>query len=61
MREDKNFCMSSYLAIRYVFDEEKVFKMGMPHREIELMPSEKKTPCGSAAEISDVISSVMGG
>lgn len=33
MKADKNYCMSSYLAFRYVYDEERCFKEGILHHD----------------------------
>lgn len=51
MTVDKKFCMSSYLAFRFVVDEEKIFKEGMPHLDHEMIPAEKKRPCKTAQDI----------
>lgn len=48
---DKNYCMSSYLAFRFVVDGEKVFKANLPHLDHELIAIEKKRPCKSAEDI----------
>lgn len=48
---DKAYCMSSYLAFRYVLDEKRVFKAGLPHKDHEMIPVEKKRPCKTADDI----------
>lgn len=49
--EDKNFCMSSFLAFRYIEAEGKDFYPGMKHRNIDPIPDEKKTGVESALDI----------
>lgn len=39
---DKNFCMSSYLAFRYIEDENKNFYEGMKHENIKPIPDNEK-------------------
>lgn len=39
---DKKFCMSSYLAFRYIEDEEKEFYEGMKHNNIKPLAEEEK-------------------
>lgn len=39
---DKNFCISSFLAFRYVIDDDRDFFDGVKHRIYELIPSEKR-------------------
>ncbi len=51
MIADKNFCMSSYLAFRFVVDDEKCFKEGLSHIDHELIPVEKKKACTTASDI----------
>ena len=52
---DKEFCMSSYLAFRFVVDEDRIFKEGLPHKDHELIPVEKKRPCRTAEDIDRAI------
>ncbi len=48
---DKSYCMSSYLAFRFVLDENRVFKEGLPHIDHEMVPDEMKRPCKTAEDI----------
>lgn len=36
MQVDKDFCMSSYLMYRYVYDSEKCFTQNIPCRQVNL-------------------------
>lgn len=48
---DKNFCMSSYMAFRYIEDPDKDFSEGMKHRNIKAIPDNAKTLVKTADEI----------
>ncbi len=48
---DKNYCMSSYLALRYIADDDKNFYEGMQHKNIDIIPDEKKVLVKNADEI----------
>ena len=61
MRVDKNYCMSSYLTYRYVYNEEICFKEGIIHRNHELVPEEKKIPCRTAEDIDRNIRMMLSG
>ncbi len=50
---DKNFCMSSYLMYRYIYDAEKDF--GMPHQLIDL--SFERAPIKTADELIEFLES----
>lgn len=52
---DKNFCMSSYLAFRYIEDPSKDFSDSLRHENIKLIPDNKKTAVSSATDIDKVI------
>ena len=39
---DKNYCMSSYLAFRYIEDEDKDFCDGLHHSNIKPLPDEER-------------------
>lgn len=39
---DKNYCMSSYLAFRYVIDDDKNFYPSMKHQVYNLIPEDKR-------------------
>lgn len=55
MKVDKAYCMSSYLAFRYVYDPERCFKEGLPHRDHMLVPDVEKRPCRTAEDIDEGI------
>ncbi|MBR3621895.1 MAG: adenylyltransferase/cytidyltransferase family protein [Selenomonadaceae bacterium] len=55
MKVDKEYCMSSYLTVRYVYRKDKVFKEGLAHREHPAIPKEKKVPCFTARDIDSII------
>ena len=48
---DKKYCMSSFLAFRYIVDEERVFDSKMSHKNLELLSDSEKIACNSAEEI----------
>ncbi|MCR5497005.1 MAG: adenylyltransferase/cytidyltransferase family protein [Paludibacteraceae bacterium] len=48
---DKSFCMSSYLAFRYIECDEKDFYEDLHHKNIDLLPDEDKMPVKTADEI----------
>lgn len=48
---DKNYCMSSYLALRYIADDDKNFYEGMHHKNIDIIPDGKKILVKNADEI----------
>ena len=52
---DKDYCMSSYLTFRYVYDPNVWFREGLPHHDHALVPDEEKTPCETADDIDRVI------
>lgn len=52
---DKDYCMSSYLAFRYIEDDEKDFFAGIYHRIIDPYADIKKRLVSSAEEIDAVI------
>lgn len=56
---DKNYCMSSFLAVRYIVDEEKVFKEGLKHVPLEMIAEEDKTACKTAEDIDRAIAERM--
>ena len=55
MNIDKNFCMSSYLAFRYIEREDKDFFEGMHHKNIDVIPDEEKTIVSTPDEIGAAI------
>ena len=48
---DKNYCMSSYLAFRYIADDGKDFYEGLRHKNVEPLPKEKRTLVRAADDI----------
>lgn len=59
MGVDKNFCMSSYLAFRYIEDMDKTFTEGMTHENIKAVPNEQKILVRTADEIDRRIAEQM--
>lgn len=59
MGVDKNFCMSSYLAFRYIEDMDKTFAGGVTHENIKPIPNEQKILVGTADEIDAQIAVQM--
>lgn len=53
---DKDFCISSYLAFRYIENDNKDFFDGMHHHNINPVPDSEKILVGTADEIGDAIS-----
>ena len=51
---DKNFCMSSYLALRYIEDSEKNF-LNKIHKNFVPFPDGQKTVCFSSNDIDNSI------
>lgn len=56
MSIDKNFCMSSFLAFRYIEDPDKNFYQGMTHKNFEPVPPAEKIYVHTAQEIDEAIS-----
>lgn len=50
---DKNFCMSSYLAFRYIERDDMEFKEGLHHSKDIPYPEDKKMPVRTASDIAD--------
>ena len=48
---DKNYCISSYLAFRYIERDDMDFCDGMHHKNINLLPDSEKTFVKTADEI----------
>lgn len=55
MTIDKKYCMSSYLAFRYIEDENKDFYEGMYHQNIKPIPEKEKIFVRSAMDIDVAI------
>lgn len=56
---DKNYCMSSYLALRYVVDENKEFGVGLHHQRYCQRSNNLKLPVGNVAEIDLALRNVF--
>lgn len=52
---DKNYCMSSFLAFRYVAREDMVFGEGIEHEEFKPLSDSEKIACKSIRDIEDCI------
>lgn len=52
---DKQYCMSSYLAFRYIVDDDKDFFAGLQHQHIRLIPAGEKILVSTVADIDDTI------
>ena len=57
MSLDKNYCMSSYLAFRYIEDDEKDFYEGMHHSNI--VPASERIYVRTAQDIDRAIGMQM--
>ena len=55
MSVDKQYCMSSYLAFRYIDRDDRDFFPGMHHRNLDLRPDSEKTFVDSADEIGRAV------
>ncbi len=55
MGVDKNYCMSSFLAFRYIVDGEKNFGEGLRHKHFVQMDDSRKTPVCTAEEIDGAL------
>ena len=51
MSVDKNFCMSSYLAFRYIENDDKEFFEGLHHQNIKPIPEEERIPVWTSDDI----------
>lgn len=52
---DKNYCLSSYIALRYIWKDGVEFAEGMCHELFKSLPLEQRIPVSSAEEIDKVI------
>lgn len=52
---DKNYCMSSYLALRYIADDDKDFYEGMYHKNVKVIPDSERILVKDADEIGKAI------
>ena len=51
MNSDKHYCMSSYLAFRYIERDDKDFFEGMHHHNIDSIPDSRKTAVCTSDEL----------
>ncbi|MBR4765532.1 MAG: 7-cyano-7-deazaguanine synthase [Clostridia bacterium] len=56
---DKNYCMSSYLAFRYIADDNKDFAEGITHSKDSLFNTAEKIPVRTAEEIASAYDSLF--
>ncbi len=56
---DKNYCMSSYLAFRYIEKDDVDFYEGLHHKNMPVISKEKKNPVRYADEIDKAIKKVF--
>lgn len=56
---DKEYCMSSFLAFRYIERDDKDFYDGMHHTMIKSIPDIEKMPVGTAEEIGAAINAQL--
>lgn len=59
MTVDKNYCMSSYLTVRYIDKPDYIFKEGVHHNDHISIPLSEKYPCKSAADIDNAIKKIL--
>ena len=52
---DKDFCLSSYIAFRYIWKDGVDFAEGMHHENFKPYPPEELIPVGTAEEIDRAI------
>lgn len=56
---DKNYCMSSFLAFRYIVDPNKTFKEGLEHDNYIPVSNDKLIACATAKDIDYQIQSML--
>lgn len=56
---DKNYCMSSYLSLRYVEDDDRQFFDGIRHQVYKQQPLERKTFVSDAHDIDVALRNVF--
>ncbi|MBQ6730587.1 MAG: asparagine synthase [Bacilli bacterium] len=59
MSVDKNYCLSSFLAFRYIYENDKDFAVGLKHRTYTHHPDSKKTAVKSALEIDNALRKIF--
>lgn len=52
---DKDFCLSSYIAFRYIWRDDMDFAEGMEHDLIEPVPVDDRIPVATAQDIDQQI------
>jgi hypothetical protein len=55
----KEFCMSSFLALRYIEKSDENFSPKLRHRPVRRIPDEEKTPISGAADLDVAIRRVF--
>lgn len=53
---DKDFCLSSYIAFRYIWRDDMDFMPGMHHRLFESVPAKERIGVKTSADIDREIS-----
>lgn len=56
---DKNFCLSSYIAFRYIYEDDVDFYPNMCHENFKLPLAEEKTSVKTAKDIDESIERVI--
>ena len=56
---DKSYCMSSFLSLRYVEDDEKQFFEGLHHQVYKQQPSDRKVLVSDAHDIDIALRNVF--
>ena len=56
---NKNYCLSSYLAFRYVVDDNMEFASGLSHQKYQRIPNSKKTLVSDATDADIAIANVF--
>ncbi len=59
MKADKNYCASSFLALRFIFDEDKTFKEGLKRTVLRLPSDDGRIPCYNVTDIDKNIKSII--
>lgn len=61
MSADKKYCMSSFLAFRYIYEDDKDFAPGLKHRTYHQHSDDKKTLIETAKDIDVALKKVFNG
>lgn len=59
MSADKNYCMSSFLAFRYIYEDDKDFSTHLKHRAYHQHGDDKKTFVENAKDIDVVLKKIF--